>query len=130
MEPINDLLYGAGQVVLQIAQAHVYPIAALFHLNEIGEAEHHVLVTVTDQNIEVRIDDRGLVPPCHLERRRPDAVGLVGLSLFLGILGRIYDLQLHLATGGDLVLAQRVTDTWDQGGKQRVCLLAEVASDQ
>ena len=88
-----------------------------------------MLVTVADQDIEVRIDYRGLIAALHLERHRPDAVGLVGLRFFFCILCRIDDLQLHFAPRGDLIFVQHIANPRDQWREQRVGLLAEVTTD-
>ena len=97
MEAVHRFLDGTGQVVFQIAQLDIRRATLVrADLNEVLEVQHFGLVTVTDENVEVGVEDRGLVAARHLERRRADAVDLVGLGLRVGILGGINDFQLHL----------------------------------
>ena len=131
LEAVDHLLDGTGEVVFQVAQAHVYVAIALrLHLDEVLEVERLVLVAVAHQDVEVGVDDGGLVAPGHLERQRPDAVGLVGLGFLVRVSGRVYDVQLHPAAGGDFVLLQHVADTGHQRRQQRMGLFAEVAAQQ
>ena len=131
LEAIDHFLDGAGQIVLRVAQTHIYvAVTEGLDFDEITEAEHHVLVAVADQDVEVGVDDRRFVAARHLERCRPDAVGLVCLSLDVRILGRVNDLQLDHAARGDFVLLQHVPDARDQRREQWVGLFAEVAPDQ
>ena len=89
-----------------------------------------MLIAIPDQEVEIGIDDRCLVAVADAEGAGLNAIDLVGLSLQLLIIARIEDLDLDLAPGGNLVLAQHVANTGYQGGKQGMCPFAEVAPDQ
>ncbi len=89
-----------------------------------------MLVAVANQDVEVGVDHRLLVPAGDLEGLGANTVHLVGLGLQIWMLRRVDDLQVHPVPGRDLVLAQHVPDLGDERRQQWVRPLTEVTAHQ
>ena len=130
LESVQHLLDGPGKVVLEVPQADVGPRTAALDLDQIREPQHLVLVAVLKQQVEVRIDQRGLVAVLGAERDRTDAVTLVGFLLETGLLPGIHELRTYTAAAGGLDLADGIADPGHHWSQQRVGAGAEVTADE
>ena len=131
LKAVDNLLRRARKVILKVAQPHIHAAAAVgLHVDEVLKVEHHVLVAITYKNVEVGVDHRRLIAPFHLERRRLNAVALVGLGLKLGVGGRVHHLGCHFAAAGHAILTQHILHLRAQRSQQRVAALGDVGANQ
>ena len=128
---VQDLLDGAGQVVLGVAQAHVEVVlAAYLDLDQVLEAQVLEGVAVLHHQIEIGVHHARLVLAGGLEGDRMDAELLAGLPLQVRVIRRVHELHPHPPAAGHLILTQQVADLRHQGGEQGMRLGAEIAADQ
>ena len=107
---IKHLFDCLGEVVFGIAQFDIQIRLALnLDLDEVTESEHLMLIAILNKDVEIGIDDRGLVLAGELEGYRPDTKLFVGFLLKFRVLLRIdeFDTRAPIASHG--ILFEQVT---------------------
>ena len=131
LESVQDLLDGAGDVVLRVLEADVQiGLAAHLHLDQVAESKHLVFVAVLHQHVEVGVHQARLITVRDLEGNGADAVLGVRFVLLLRVFGRIDQFQAHPGAAGHFVFPQQVLQLGRERRQERVRLGAEVAAQQ
>ena len=131
LKTVQNLLDRASQIVFRVSQLNVqFRFANHLDLDQIAETQDLVLVAVTQQHVEVGVDQAGLVAIRHLKRHRPNTIFGIGFVFELRIFRRIYYLHSDLVAPGHAKLCQQVTHARHQRCEQRMGLAAEIAANQ
>ena len=120
-----------GDRVLGIAQQYLcWLVSGGAYFDEVGKAERLVFAPVTHQQVEVGVDQCGLVSVCYLDGRCTNAIAFVGL-LFQGrLLSRVDKFHLHSTLASHCVFAQQVAQLRYQRRQCRVGSGTEVGANQ